>query len=258
MSSLKERLRNCEQIAGMHVFLKDPCITELCASLGYDFLWIDTEHTAIDYAILERHLIAAKAGGTDTIVRVPWNDQILIKRVLEMGATGIILPVINTVEELDYAMKSTLYPPLGFRGFGPMRAIRYGVDDSGEYVKRSNQELVRCVQIESYIAVDNLKEMVKNPYVDCFIFGPNDLSGSIGELGNVFSKNTNDLIDKGIDILKSAGKSIGVSSGDWNPKTIEYWHNKGINVLSMGIDYLHILKGAQDELNAIHSIQKGK
>ncbi len=255
MSSLKEKLRNCESIAGTHVFLKDHCVSELCASLGYDFVWIDTEHTAIDYSILEQHIISAHSGGTESIVRVPWNDPILVKRVLDIGPTGVLFPTINTPEELNRAMRATLYPPEGIRGFGPMRAIRYGIDDSMEYIKRCNQELVRIVQIESDVAVENLEEMAKNPYVDCFMFGPNDLSGSIGEMGNVFSDDTSRLIDKGIRILKAAGKSIGVSSGDWNPKVIQYWHDKGINVLSMGIDYLHIMKGAQDELEAIRSIQ---
>lgn len=258
MATLKEKLKKCEQIAGTHVFLKDHCVSELCASVGYDCVWIDTEHTAIDYSILEQHIIAAHSGGTESIVRIPWNDPILVKRVLEMGPTGILFPTVNTPEELDYAMRATLYPPEGIRGFGPMRAIRYGVDDSAEYVKRCNQELVRIAQIESYVAIDNLEEMVKNPYVDCFLFGPNDLSGSIGQLGNVFGKDTTDLIKRGIQILKKAGKSIGVSSGDWNPSTIQYWHDMGANVLFMGIDYLHLLKGAQDELTAIRRIQAGE
>lgn len=257
MATLKEKLRNCEQIAGTHVFLKDPCVSELCSSLGYDFVWIDTEHTAIDYAILEQHVIAAHSGGTESIVRIPWNDPIMVKRVLEIGPTGILFPTVNTPEELDKAVRATLYPPEGIRGFGPMRAIRYGVDDAMAYVRRSNDELVRFVQLESYIAIENLEEMAQNPYVDCFLFGPNDLSGSIGQLGNVFGKETSSLIDEGIKILKKAGKSIGVSSGDWNPQTIRYWHDKGINVLSMGIDYLHILKGAQDELASIRQIQQG-
>lgn len=141
-----------------------------------------------------------------------------------MGSTGILFPTVNTPEELDSAMRATLYPPEGIRGFEPMRAIRYGMDDSAEYVKRCNQELVRFAQIESYVAIDNLEEIVKNPYVDCFLFGPNDLSGSIGQLGDVFGKDTTELIKRGIKILKKAGKSIGVSSGDWNPSTIQYWH----------------------------------
>ena len=255
MSNLKEKLRNCEPVAGTHVFLKDHCVSEMLASLGYDAVWIDTEHTAIDYSILEQHIIACHSGGTECIVRIPWNDPILAKRVMEMGPTGILFPTINTPEELDKAIKSTLYPPEGIRGFGPMRAIRYGIDDAIEYTKRSNENMVRIIQLESYIAIENLEEMVKNPYVDCFLFGPNDLAGSIGQIGNGYGKDTSDLIDRGIKILKKAGKSIGESSSPDDEAGIKYWHDKGINVLFMGLDYLHLLKGARDELPMIRHVQ---
>lgn len=255
MINLKKKLRNCEPVAGMHVNLTDPCVSELCGSLGFDFLWIDTEHTVIDYPILQTHLIAAKAGGTDTIVRIPWNDPIMAKIVLEMGPTGIIFPMVNTTEELDRAMKSSLYPPLGNRGFGPIRAVRYGLDDISEYITKTSLDMVRCVQIESATAVKNLPEMSKNPYVDCFIFGPCDLSGSIGELYQVFDKNTSDLIDEGVAMLKGAGKSIGVSTGTSDPEVLRYWHEKGINVISAGIDFLHILNGSRMVLDAIRKVQ---
>ncbi len=188
MKTLKEKLRDRDKLSGMHICLTEPCISEMCAGLGYDFLWIDTEHTAIDYQVLLYHLMGAKAGGTDTLVRIPWNNQVLAKRVLEMGPTGIIIPMVNTAQELDAAMQATLYPPYGIRGFGPLRAVRYGLDDADSFIASSRQQLVRCVQIETKTAVRNLKEMVRNPYVDCFILGSCDLSGSIGELNRVFEQ----------------------------------------------------------------------
>lgn len=256
--TLKERFRQRDQLAGMHVSLSDPCISELCACVGYDFLWIDTEHTAIDYHTLEMHLIAAHSGGTPTIVRIPWNDPILAKRVLEMGPDGIIFPVVNTPEELDKAMQSTLYPPLGTRGFGPVRAVRYGLDDADDYIANGSLKMVRCVQIESHIAIENLAEMAKNPYVDCFIFGPCDLSGSIGQLNRVFEEPTMKLIRQAVDILKKAGKSIGVSTGSTDPAVLKLWHDLGLNVISAGGDYNHILQGAKTELAALRAIQSAK
>lgn len=258
MTALKEKLRACAPLAGMHISLADSCIAELCGNLGYDFLWIDTEHTAIDYHTLLQHLIAAKAGGTETLVRIPWNDAILAKRVLEMGPTGIIFPVVNTPEELDRAMKSTLYPPHGTRGFGPMRAVRYGLDDADAYIAKGSLDMVRCVQIESFVAIENLAEMAKNPWVDCFIFGPCDLSGSIGELNKVFEPHTCALIDRAVAILRAAGKSIGVSTGSDDPKVLRYWHDKGVNVISAGTDYLHILSGARKVRENLRQIQSSK
>ncbi len=256
MKSLKEKLRDCELVKGMHSTLNDPCISELCGNIGYDFLWIDTEHSAIDYGMLQNHLMAARAAGTASIVRIPWNDPILAKRVLEQGPDGIIFPVVNTAEELDKAMKSTLYPPEGTRGYGPVRAAKYGFTDAFEYIKKvSKDDFIRCVQIESYIAVENLEEMAKNPWVDCFIFGPCDLSGSIGQLNEVFEPDTQALIRKACDILKKAGKSIGVSTGSDDPAVLKFWYDLGINFISAGTDYLHILSGAKKVLSILDSLE---
>jgi 2-dehydro-3-deoxyglucarate aldolase/4-hydroxy-2-oxoheptanedioate aldolase len=254
MIDLKIKLRNSEFVVGMHSALTDCCITELCGNIGFDFIWIDTEHSAIDLYNLETHIIAAKAADVNSIVRIPWNDAVMAKRVLEMGPSGIIFPMVNTPEELDKAMKSTLYPPQGTRGFGPMRAVQYGLADADEYISKKSLELVRCVQIESYIAVDNLEKMAGNPYVDCFIFGPCDLSGSIGELNKVFEKNTMELMKRAVDILRKAGKSIGVSTGSDDPVVLKQWYDLGINFISAGTDYLHIASGAKKVLQYLRTL----
>lgn len=243
--TLKQKLRDRDFISGMHVSLNDSCLSEMCGMVGFDFIWIDTEHTAIDYYSLERHLIAVRASGTQGIVRIPWNDQVLAKRVLEMGADGIVFPVINTAEEADAAMRSCIYPPAGKRGFGPIRANHYGLMDVDEYIATANEKLCRCIQIESAEAVKNLKEIVKNPYVDAYIFGPCDLSGSIGELNNVFGYNTTRLIDEAIRILQDSGKSIGISTANSDRDTLEYWLGKGINMISAGTDYLYVTSNAK-------------
>ena len=253
--TLKQKLRDREPVAGMHVALTDSSVAELCGLVGYDFLWIDTEHTALDYGVLQNHLIAAKAAGVPSIVRIPWNDPILAKRVLEQGPDGILFPMVNTPEELDQAMKSTLYPPEGFRGFGPQRAARWGLRDTDEVIASLNRDLIRIVQIETVTAVHNLKEMAKNPYVDCFVFGPCDLSGSINQLNKVFDKDTSDLIDEAVATLKAAGKSVGVSTGSDDPKVLRYWHDKGLNFISAGTDYLHIAAGARKVLKSLREIQ---
>jgi 2-dehydro-3-deoxyglucarate aldolase/4-hydroxy-2-oxoheptanedioate aldolase len=245
MTDLKTKLKNREFVKGTHSTFVDSSITELYGNVGFDFIWIDTEHTAIELYTLENHLIAARAAGTNSLVRIPWNDPVMAKRVLDMGPNGIIFPMVNTGEELDKAMKSTFYPPIGTRGFGPIRAANYGLDDMNEYISKKSLELIRCVQIETYIAVDNLEEMAKNPHVDCFIFGPCDLSGSVGELNQVFGKNTQDLIKRAVAILKKAGKSIGVSTGADDFATLKQWHDLGINLISAGTDWSHIAAGSK-------------
>ena len=256
MSATKEKMRNLELVTGTHVLLADPCISELFGSVGFDFLWIDTEHAPIDHQILLQHLIAAKASGCDTLVRIPWNDPVMAKRVLDMGPAGIIFPMVNTAAELNVAMKCTLYPPLGNRGFGPIRAVNYALNDQEEYINKTSIEMIRCVQIESKTAVDNLDEMVKNPWVDCFIFGPCDLSGSIGELSKIYEKPTGDLIDTCIAKLKKAGKSAGISITTEDPKQLEYWYKKGINVISCGSDISYLGVGAIKTLQLLKNREK--
>lgn len=256
MRSLKEKLGACEFVAGMHTSLCDASITELCGMVGFDFIWIDTEHSALDYYMLETHIIAARAAGTKALVRIPWNDPILAKRVLEMGPDGIIIPVVNTAQELDKAMKSTLYPPHGTRGFGPVRAADYGLTDADDFIKRKSLELIRCVQIESQTAVQNLEEMAKNPWVDCFIFGPCDLSGSINELNRVFEPNTQELIRQAIATLKKANKSIGVSTGSDDPDVLKFWYDLGVNMISAGTDYLHIANGSKKVFTALRNLER--
>ena len=211
-----------------YLSLGDACVSELLAGVGFDFLWIDTEHTAIDYQALQNHLIAARAGGTSTLVRIPENNKVLVKRVLEMGPTGIIFPMINTAEEAETAMKSCLYPPYGIRGYGPIRAVSYGQEDSDEYIQKKSMEICRCIQIETETAVKNMPTRYNN---------------------------ARKAIDEAIAILKKNRKSIGVSTGACDKKTIQYWHNRGINMISAGTDHLYLSTMAEKTLRNIRQVQ---
>jgi 2-dehydro-3-deoxyglucarate aldolase/4-hydroxy-2-oxoheptanedioate aldolase len=92
MKTLKEKMRACDLVCGMHITLADPSVTELCGRIGYDYLWIDTEHSPMDYQTVLHHLIAASSAGCDAIVRIPWNDAVMAKRVLEMGRRVFFSP----------------------------------------------------------------------------------------------------------------------------------------------------------------------
>lgn len=254
LRDLKKKVLACAKICGTHISLNDPVICEILGYAGFDFLWIDTEHTSIDYNDLLRHLSSARMTATPALVRVHINDYNHVKRVLEMGPDGIIFPMISTAAEADSAMKSCMYPPDGRRGFGPLGAVRYGYDDVNEYINMVNNKLCRFIQIETKETVDNLPEIIKNPYIDGYIFGPCDLSGSVGELNNVFGDNTVLLIKKSIEIIKNAGKCIGISIGSDDVDTIGFWHGMGINMISSGVDYNYLLRGAKQNLSNIKKI----
>lgn len=242
--TLKEKLISCDDICGTHVSLPEPAITEIFGYAGYDFIWIDTEHSGIDYKELLAHLGAARMTGTPTIVRASSRNPEHVKRVLEMGPDGIIFPMINTPEEAKAAMDLCLYPPEGKRGFGPLRAAHYGYDNTDEYIKNTNACLCRLIQIESEEAVNNLPEIVKNPYIDGYVFGPMDLSGSIGELNNIFGERTQALVSRAVEIIKGAGKTVGVSLGPDNIEIKKYWYERGCNMISAGGDFDYLLRAS--------------
>ena len=256
MKTLKEKVLAREQLCGTHMALNHSGITEILASLGYDFIWIDTEHTSLAWEDLRLHLLSAKVGGSPAIVRVPMDDFNFTKKLLEMGPAGIIFPQVETAEQADFVMKSTLYPPEGYRGFGPLGAVGYGNRELKDYIANADRELCRFIQLESETAVKNLPEIVKNPWIDGYIFGPMDLSASIGCLGDIFGERTVSLIKEAVKILQDNGKTIGVSTGSDDPAVIQFWHDLGINMISSGVDYAYMRDAAVRNLAGIRNIQK--
>jgi len=247
MQTLKNKLRNVKirRLLGTHVSLSDHRICEILGYIGFDYLWIDTEHTSTDYKELEMHLIAAKAAGVPAVVRIPWNEVPLVKRVLEMGPDGIVFPMINSYEEAKKAIDMCIYPPEGNRGFGPLRAVRYGIDDINTYIEKTSKEMCRFLQIESKQAVETMEEIAKVPYIDGFIIGPMDLSGSIGQLGKIYSNETTGLIRYAIDKSHNLGIPIGTSIGSDEIDDLKYWFDLGFDFISAGSDIVSIIKGAR-------------
>lgn len=253
-NKLKKQVKNCDKICGTHLEISNIMIAEILAYSGYDFIWIDTEHAPFDYPTLLHQIGVIQSAGCHAIVRLSMNDYNHTKRVLEMGPDGVIFPMINTPEEADFAMKSCLYPPKGHRGFGPNRAIKYGLYDVDEYIEKNEERLCRFIQIETEEAVKNLPEIIKNPYIDGYIFGPFDLSGSIGQLGVVYDEKNTALIKEAISILKAAGKCIGVSTGSTDEKILRHWADLGINMISTGSDHGYLFDSAIANRKNVRSI----
>ena len=123
MNKLRERLNKKEKILGSIVSLTDPCLCEIMGNAGFDCVWIDTEHTYMSYKEVLCHLNAARSASIPAVVRLPQDDLTATKKILEMGPEGIIFPMVRSADELEHLIDMTLYPPLGSRGFGPLRAI---------------------------------------------------------------------------------------------------------------------------------------
>ena len=241
---LKEKILNKENAMGMHINLNDIAVGTIAGRAGYDFIWIDMEHSYLSHENLLNLIVAIHATGTDVIVRAPQDDLTTTKKILEMGPDGIIFPMIRNPEDAKRLISYTVYPPDGIRGFGPWNAIDYGFDDVNEYVKEHKNKMCRFIQIEHIDAVNCLDELLKIDYIDGFIIGPMDLSGSMGCLGDCFSDEVSSVIKDVVNRVKAAGKYIGLSTGDVSESNIKHWHDLGIQMLSAGADFDFLRIGA--------------
>lgn len=251
--TLLQRIKNGEVIKGTHIFAGAPILTECIAQAGYDVIWIDMEHTQITTNVLMQNLIAAKAGGTPAVVRIPWNDPILAKPVLDMGVDGVIFPCIRTAEEAQLAVSACEYPPKGIRGFGPFRALDYGKGNIKEYIKNTSRNTIRLIQIEHIDAVENLQEIASIEGIDAFIVGMNDLSASLGYLGDTQNSSMLPVYDQIAEILRKMNKPFGVSSAS-DETVIRAWKARGATIFFAGHDIEYVTNGAAAMLNFMKTL----
>ena len=190
------------------------------------------------------------------IVHAPQNDLTATKKILEMGVDGIIFPMIRTAEEANVAISNTLYPPYGTRGFGPMGAIDYGLKSVPDYIANTRDELCRFIQVEHKDAIEQLDEIMKNPYIDGYIFGPNDLSGSYDRLGDVFCDEITAVIANTVKRLHAADKYVGIASGGIADEVLAHWSSFGVELLCAGADFDYLREGARQNRENLSRIHK--
>jgi 2-dehydro-3-deoxyglucarate aldolase len=173
---LKEKLRRGDDVIGTFVTLPHPDVTEVLSRMGFDWLLIDGEHAATGLETMTVMLQAMNGSNCTPIVRPQWNDMVVIKRILDLGAHGVLVPWVNTKVQAEYAVRACKYPPQGLRGYGPRRAGLFDPD----YVYTANNEIMVIVQIETRQAVNNVDEILSVDGVDACYIGPFDLSFSYG------------------------------------------------------------------------------
>jgi 2-dehydro-3-deoxyglucarate aldolase len=181
---IKEKMRRGEPSIGTWQSMAHESISEILAMAGYDFVVIETEHTAIDVSEVLRLIIAIEQRGSIPLVRLAWVDPIQAKAVLDSGAAGVLVPMVNTKANAELCVQMTKYPPLGARGVGLARAQGYG-ERFDEYVKHANDDSLLIVQIEHKTAVENIEEILSVPGIDGTFIGPYDLSMSLGIPGQI-------------------------------------------------------------------------
>ena len=254
INRLLEKIRSKQVAIGSHITCNDPQQTEIIGNVGFDYFWIDTEHTAIEKYTLLQHLIAARAANIPAFVRIAWNDHVLAKPVLEMGVQGIIFPMIETAADADRAVKSCLYPPEGNRGFGPRRATKYGLDSVEDYISVESKKILKLIQIETKSAVENIEEIARIPGVDILVLGPMDLSGAYGKLSKLNDPEIQNIYRHVVKKAHEAGKPILVSSGNFSHESIKMWAEMGMDLITVGSEAGFMLQGARTTLNNANEI----
>lgn len=206
---LKQRLKKGEYVLGTWCEIPSPVTINIMAKAGLDFVIIDMEHGAMDYKIAQEMIMAAEAEGCEAIVRVPFNDESSILRALDIGATGIIVPQIESREERDKVIKSSKFAPIGNRGFNPY--IRSGSYNGGNlnYVKEQNERVIVGIIIEGKNGIENLEEIISHPEIDVVYIGTYDLSVVLGVPGDINNKLVQDILSEMVIKINEKGKSAG-------------------------------------------------
>jgi 2-keto-3-deoxy-L-rhamnonate aldolase RhmA len=234
---LRARLRERTPLIGTLVTLNSSETVEVLAESGFDWLFIDMEHSPVlDTAAVQR-LVQAVGSKVYTLVRLPDNSATWIKRVLDVGCDGIIVPHVDDAEDATDAIRAARYPPLGERSVGITRAHGYGARFQ-EYMERANQDLVVVAQIEHIDAVDCIDEIVKVDGVDAVFVGPYDLSGSLDVLGQLGHEAVRNAIDEVRTACQQTALPFGIFTPTADGARAERDHGSTLIAVGSDVSYL--------------------
>jgi 2-keto-3-deoxy-L-rhamnonate aldolase RhmA len=245
---LKRDLAAGKVCLGATITINSPAVAEIMSHIGLDWLWFETEHSSLTLENVLTMLQATNGADVSTVIRVPWNDKTMIKRALDLGPDGIIIPLVNTREEAEAAVRAMKYPPLGERGGGLGRAQCYGLH-MGEYMETANNEVMLIPMIEHIRAVENIDEILKVKGVDSVMVGGLDLSGSMGMLGQTGDPKVEGAIQKVLASCKKAKVPCGIITVA--PEQASERINQGFTNIIMGIDVLFLhsaVRGAMAQI----------
>lgn len=231
---------------GLWISLCSNFVAEVTAHAGYDWALVDMEHSPNDYFSVLGQLQAFAASNTTAIVRVEWNDAVAVKRLLDLGAPGLLFPMINSVEEAERAVAATRYPPKGVRGVsGATRATRFG--RVSDYVARVEDETTVLLQVETRAAVAEAEAIADVNGVHGIFFGPGDIAADIGKVGNPMDPEVWALIRPAAQKLIAKGMPVGTLVLD--PAFAATLLNEGFAFVACGTDAA-LLARASDGLLA--------
>jgi 2-dehydro-3-deoxyglucarate aldolase len=241
---LKQKLRSRERLFAGWVSYAHPSITETFARAGFDFIAIDMEHSTISIEQGQRIIAACQSEGVPCLPRPVSHSNDYIKPLLESGADGMLIQMVNTPEELSALIGHIKYPPVGKRSYGVSRAQAYGFDFD-KYITEWNENSSFIIQVESIEAVNNIDKLVAFPQVDAVMVGPYDISGSLGVPGQTTHPLVVEASKKVIAACERAGISCGTQVADANPASVQALFDMGYTYAILGSDLFVLWKWAE-------------
>lgn len=255
ISTLKEKFNSKIPTIGSWISIPSNLMVEVYAYAGFDWLAIDLEHSTISLNMMEDMIRVMQLGGTPALVRLTSNNEDQIKRVMDAGANGIIVPMVNSKHDIEKAIKATRYPPHGNRGVGLARAQRFG-NNFKKYLEWQKNNIVVIAQIENKKALDSLDDIFSTDMLDGFMIGPYDLSCSMnipGDFDNLKYK-------EAIKFIIEAGKKNDCLSGIHIIEPDEALINEAINnefkMIAYGVDFKIINKTIQSGIKTFKNLNK--
>ena len=249
-SKLKDNLKTKKLSIGSWLTIPHQAVVEILATANFDWLTIDMEHSPISIETIMNLIGHIQGNGMQALVRVSKNEEVVIKRVLDAGADGVIIPMIRNKEEAEEAVNYVKYPPLGKRGVGLNRAQKYGTafDSYKDWIKNN---AVVIAQIEHIDAVHNLEEIFSVPGIDGIIVGPYDLSASMGYPGEYDREDVKLALEKIDAITKKLNKPLGFHIVESDHNKVLEKINKGYSFLAFSLDFFFLGDKARSEMDML-------
>ena len=238
-TQLRAKLKSGKVVLGSWITFADTAVAEILARSGFEWLTVDMEHSPLTLSQAQELIRVISLCGVCPFVRLPSNDPVLAKRVMDAGACGTIVPMVNTREQAERAVRSIKYPPEGERGVGLARAQGYGPQFE-EYVTKANSESLVFLQIEHEEAVANIEAILSVPGVDGFIVGPYDMTASMGVPGKFDDPRFVDAIQRIRDVAHELDIASGIHVVYPLPDQVIERMAQGFQLIAYGVDFLFL------------------
>ncbi|MGD2096452.1 MAG: aldolase/citrate lyase family protein [Desulfobacterales bacterium] len=243
--NFRKKLLSGQTLIGTVVTQSNPAMAEILADAGFDWLWIDAEHSPMEMGDIQG-ILQAVENRCACVVRVPTSNEVYLKKALDIGAPGIIAPHVDSVEIAEQVVKWIKYPPLGERSIGVARAHKYGLDVAG-YMDNANDRIAVIVQIEHVRGAQDIDKILDVDGVDAVLIGPYDLSGSLGKPGQIDNPEVKKYINRVRDVCLARQKPIGIIG--ITVEAAKPFLTQGYSLVAVGIDTMIFGHAARDILS---------